>query len=208
MTQRTATLTAMPGLLVWLLGCGQATPPSEAEPGVPQAPPPAAAEQPAPEHAAHAEEAALPPLPAVPEGARVFFVAPKEGERVIGPLENGKVAVAVQMGAEGIAIKPAGAVEAGSGHHHIMIDTAAPDAGAVVPKDEQHLHFGKGQTDATLSLTPGEHTLVLQLADGVHRAYGPALSATLKVTVAAAGSVAAQPPAAEPARTAAPTKAP
>jgi hypothetical protein len=129
----------------------------------------------------------------------VWFLEPTDGAKIEGPLENGKVRVAVKMGAEGIAIKPAGPVEAGSGHHHILVDSGALAAGGVVPKDEQHLHFGKGQTEATLELTPGAHTLELQLADGMHRSYGPQLSSSIKITVVAAGTVAAAP--APPAKT-------
>lgn len=131
-------------------------------------------------------------LPPVPEGASVRFVEPKDGAKLVGPLENGKVTVPVKMGAQGIAIKPAGAIEAGSGHHHVLIDV--PDgvaAGTVVPADERHVHFGQGQTEADLALTPGAHTLTLQFADGIHRSYGPALSSAIAVEVAATGTVAA-----------------
>jgi hypothetical protein len=175
-------------------GCGgpPAAPPAAEAPPAPAAAGPAAA--PAEDHAAaHAAEAASAALPPVPAGARVFFAAPSEGGKLEGPLENGKVTIDVRMGAEGIAIKPAGPVEAGSGHHHILIDTAPVPVGAVVPKDEQHVHFGQGQTEAKLALVPGEHTLSLQLADGIHRSYGPQVAATVKVTVVAAGTVAAQP---------------
>jgi hypothetical protein len=169
--------------------------PAEAPPAAPEAPAaapaPAAAAAPH-DHADMAAAAATMELPPVPAGAKVFFVEPAEGAKIVGPLENGKVTVAVKMGAEGIAIKPAGAVEAGSGHHHVLIDVPEGVAqGAIVPKDEQHLHFGQAQTEAKVALAPGDHTLTLQLADGIHRSYGPALSASVKLSVAAAGSVAA-----------------
>lgn len=159
--------------------------PESAEPSEPAAPVAAAHEHPT----AAAPTGELPPIPA---GAKVLFVEPKDGAKLVGPLENGKVMVTVKMGAEGIAIKPAGPVEAGSGHHHVLVDV--PDgiaAGAVVPKDDRHVHFGQGQTEAQLALPPGQHTLTLQLADGVHRSYGPALSAKIQVDIAGAGTVAA-----------------
>jgi hypothetical protein len=162
-----------------------------------------AAPAPAVEHADHpaAEPAMALPLPAVPAGAKVMFTSPHDGDKVEGPLENGKVTVKVQMGAEGIAIKPAGAVETGSGHHHILIDATALPPGTIVPKDETHLHFGKGQTEADVPLAIGPHVLTLQLADGMHRSYGPQLSSSIKIEVVAAGSVAAAPAApAEPAK--------
>jgi hypothetical protein len=168
-----------------LLACGQApaapAPAPEPPPIPPAAPAPAAA---APEPAA---------LPEVPAGAKVFFVSPAEGATVQGPLENGKVSVTVEMGAAGITIKPAGPVEAGSGHHHLVIDGQGIPAGGVVPKDEQHLHFGKGQTQAAVALVPGPHSLTLQLADGIHRSYGPALAATIKVNVVAGAATPSAP---------------
>lgn len=159
-------------------------------------PPPAASavqeQNPAPPHADHAANAPLAvELPAVPAGAKVSFVEPAEGAALQGALENGKIAVPVKMGVEGIALKPAGAVEAGSGHHHILIDAEPVAAGTVIPADDQHVHFGKAQTDAQLWLTPGPHKLSLQFADGIHRSYGPQLSATINITVAPAGSVGA-----------------
>lgn len=172
---------------------------TENEPAAPAAAAPAADH----EHPAAEPSAAL-PLPAVPAGAKVMFTSPHDGDKVEGPLENGKVAIKVQMGAEGIVIKPAGTVETGSGHHHILVDAAALPAGTLVPKDETHLHFGQGQTEASVPLAVGPHVLTLQLADGIHRSYGPQLSSTIKIEVVAAGSVGAAPPAAEPA--AKPTK--
>jgi len=82
----------------------------------------------------------------------------------------------------------------------VLIDATVP-SGEVVPKDDTHLHFGQGQTEATIRVQPGAHKLTLQLADGIHRSYGEAQSATINVTVAAAGSVAA-PAGAAPANTA------
>jgi Domain of unknown function (DUF4399) len=123
-------------------------------------------------------------LPAIPEGAAVSFIEPADGAKVEGPAVDGKVSVPVKMGATNLTVKPAGQIEAGSGHHHLLIDTTPDPEGAVVAKDEQHQHYGQGQTEATLQLTPGEHTLQLQFADGIHRSYGPKLASTIKITVA------------------------
>jgi hypothetical protein len=186
-----------------LLGCGEQAAPSEP---APPAEVPAAPAQPAAEEHAHPAPSADAPaleLPAVPAGARVFFVAPEDGAKIVGALENGKVSVSVKMGAESIAVQPAGPVVAGTGHHHVLIDVEPVAAGTVVPADEQHVHFGKAQTEATLALAPGAHTLQLQLADGIHRSYGPELSAKIGITVSAAGSVDAQPQG-EPAKPTAP----
>lgn len=185
-------------LLVACSGAEPAAPAREPEPA-PAAQPaepaqPAAEPAAKDEHAAHAAAAADASFVPAPEGARAFFVAPKDGEKVVGPLEAGVVSVKVQMGAEGIAIKEAGALEAGTGHHHILIDAEPMTAGLVVPKDDTHLHFGKGQTEAQLQLKPGTHKLTLQVADGLHRSYGPALAQTITIDVQPAGSVGATAP--------------
>ena len=112
----------------------------------------------------------------VPEGAKVFFVSPADGAKVTSP-------VAVKMGIEGMTVKPAGELENGTGHHHIIIDADSVAKGAVVPADDKHKHFGKGQTETTLELQPGEHTLRLQFADGIHRSYGPKMEQAIKITV-------------------------
>jgi predicted small lipoprotein YifL len=176
--------------------------PTDVPPAAEQAPP-APAPQPAPvrgapEHAEHAAAAVaetLAQLPPVPQGAKVSFVSPADGATIEGPLENGKISVPVKMGVEGIALEPAGPVTPGSGHHHILIDAEAIPVGVVIPKDEQHEHFGKAQSEATLLLAPGPHKLSLQYGDGIHRSYGPQLAATITITTAAMGSVPAPAPA-------------
>jgi pyruvate/2-oxoglutarate dehydrogenase complex dihydrolipoamide acyltransferase (E2) component len=157
-----------------LMACGG----NEAEAPEAEAPEQAAAEAEAPAPEAEAAEEAAPAAPATPapDGARVFFVSPSDGDTVTSPLH-------IVMGVEGIAIKPAGAVETGSGHHHIIIGPAGIPEGQVVPADETHIHFGKGQTEADVELEPGEHKLTLQFANGAHTSYGEVLASTITVTV-------------------------
>jgi hypothetical protein len=78
---------------------------------------------------------------------------------------------------------PAGELREGTGHHHVIVDAAPVTARQVVPADAQHIHFGKGQTETSLDLGPGDHTLTLQFADGAHQSYGPGMSATIDVKV-------------------------
>jgi hypothetical protein len=177
--------------LALLVACGDKQPAAAPEPA--PAPAPAADPHAGHDHAAAPAAAEPPALPALAPNARVFFIEPVQGATITGPLENGTVAVNVKMGAENVAIKPAGPLEAGSGHHHVLIDVAVPQ-GAVVPKDESHIHFGKAETEATIRVRPGAHKLTLQLADGIHRSYGEALSASIDVTVQAAGTAAATSP--------------
>lgn len=175
-------LVLVSGLASGSAGCGGKEPaPAPADPHA------------AHDHAAHAAaqpSAEIPALPELAPNARVFFIEPLDGATLVGPLEGNAVGVTVKMGAENVAIKPAGPLEAGSGHHHVLVDTTVAD-GAVIPKDDVHLHFGQGETEAKIFLRPGAHKLTLQLADGIHRSYGEALSSTIQVTVQAAGTVSA-----------------
>ena len=108
---------------------------------------------------------------------RVAFSEPKDGAVIAGPVK-------VVMSVEGIAIKPAGEVVEGTGHHHILINKGFIAPGQVIPTDNTHRHFGKGQTEASLDLPPGDYRLTLQFADGLHRSYGEKLSATINIKVA------------------------
>lgn len=107
---------------------------------------------------------------------RAYFIEPADGAAV--PQE-----FTVRMGVEGLRVQPAGELAEGTGHHHLIVDGKPIEAGKPVPTDATHLHFGKGQTEATLKLPPGKHTLTLQFADGLHQSYGPALSDTISVHV-------------------------
>ena len=153
----------MTHIVLMLLACSTSEPPPPAP-----APAPAKEEKPAP--------VAVPDLPAVPAGAKVMFVEPKDGAKVKSPLK-------VVFGVEALEVEPAGEVHAGKGHHHLIIDADVIDPGTAVPADERHIHYGKGQTEVEVELQPGEHTLTMQFADGLHRSYGEPLSSTIKVTV-------------------------
>jgi hypothetical protein len=121
--------------------------------------------------------AAVPELPAVPEGAKVHFKNLKNGASVTSPVK-------VEMGVDNMKVDTAGPVVAASGHYHIFIDAEdSLSSGTMVPKDSTHLHYGKGQTEAEVKLTPGAHKLTLQFADGLHRSYGGKLATTVSVHV-------------------------
>ncbi len=108
----------------------------------------------------------------------VRFATLKDGDKVKSP-------VSVKMVVNGLTVRPAGEApkDKTSGHNHIIVDGKPLPLGQTVPADEKHIHFGKGQTEAQVKLTPGEHTLTLQFADGTHRSYGPEMSKTVKITV-------------------------
>ncbi len=134
--------------------------------------------------AADKKEAAAFALPTA--GGKVVFTDVKDGATLTGPLKDGKVEVSLKFGAEGIKIAPAGKLDTAEGHHHVLIDTADVKAGEIIAADDSHIHYGKGQTEAKVALAPGEHTLTMQLADGIHRSYGEAWRSKVKITVAAA----------------------
>ncbi len=117
-----------------------------------------------------------------------FFVAscgPSDGVYFVNLTDGQEVSstVLVEMGVNGMEIEPAGEVNKGFGHHHIIIDGGFLKTGESIPADATHIHYGKGQTEATIELTPGEHTLTLQFANGLHQSYGEAWSKTITVNV-------------------------
>lgn len=136
-----------------------------------EAPVPAPVVAPAP-----AEAPAPTAAPEAPPVGKMFFVEPVDGAHVKSPVK-------VVFGVDGMAVAPAGTADANTGHHHLIIDGSAIPAGSIVPADDTHKHFGKGQTETTVDLTPGDHTLTMQFADGSHTSYGEPWSATIKVTV-------------------------
>ena len=107
---------------------------------------------------------------------RAFFVEPKDGAEVRSPFK-------VVMGVEGMTIKASGGVVAGTGHHHILINQGPMRGGKVIPTDKTHLHYGKGQTEASIELPPGDYTLTMQFADGLHRSFGKKMAHTIKIKV-------------------------
>jgi hypothetical protein len=106
----------------------------------------------------------------------VSFVEPANGATVSSPFK-------VKFAVTGMDIKPAGDMTANTGHHHLLVNATPIKAGEVIPADEKHIHFGKGQTETELTLPPGNYTLTMQFANGLHQAYGPAMNKEIKITV-------------------------
>ena len=132
-----------------------------------------------------------------PPGAKVEFVDLKDGA-VIGPKTT------IHFGLHGMGVAPAGTSKANSGHHHLLVDADLPPLDQPIPNDENHLHFGGGQTEVELSLPPGPHTLQLLLGDANHIPHTPPIySEKIHVTVAEAppqpAAAGAQAPAQAPA---------
>jgi len=110
-----------------------------------------------------------------PKGAEVYFIAPADGATVSSP-------VTVKFGLKGMGVAPAGIAFENTGHHHLIIDADLPPLDAPIPADANHVHFGKGQTEATVELKPGKHTLQLLLGDQTHTPHDPAV-ASKKITI-------------------------
>ena len=129
--------------------------------------------------AAATAQAKNPALPrtASPEGASVYIISPADGDRVSSP-------VTVRFGLKGMGVAPAGLDNPKTGHHHLIIDAPLPDPNLPIPADDQHRHFGGGQTEVTLELTPGPHSLQLMLGDLNHIPHTrPLVSVRIEITV-------------------------
>ena len=102
-----------------------------------------------------------------PAGASVYFIGLADGDTVTSP-------VTIRFGLNGMGVAPAGAEWDNTGHHHLLIDTEEFSSAAAgkyddgIPSDEQHRHFGGGQTEVTLELGSGQHSLQLLLGDLYH----------------------------------------
>ncbi len=110
-------------------------------------------------------------------GAEVYFIAPRDGATVHGP-------VTVKFGLKGMGVAPAGTKFDNTGHHHLLVDTDLSELklDAPLPATDKILHFGKGQTETTVTLAPGKHTLELVFADYLHMPFDPPLHSR-KITI-------------------------
>lgn len=106
----------------------------------------------------------------------VDFVEPKNGEVLSSPFK-------IRFVVNGMQIAPAGELSTNTGHHHLLINAESIESGKVIPADERHIHFGKGQTETTLNLPSGQYKLSLQFANGLHESYGAGMSKTIEVVV-------------------------
>lgn len=112
-----------------------------------------------------------------PEGAKVYFIEPANGATVSSP-------VTVKFGLSGMGVAPAGVDKPNTGHHHLLIDTKLDDYASTIPADEKHKHFGAGQTETKIELSPGTHTLQLILGDQNHIPHDPPVqSEVITITV-------------------------
>ncbi|GJL83568.1 MAG: rod shape-determining protein RodA [marine bacterium B5-7] len=112
-----------------------------------------------------------------PAGVSLYIITPVNGATVSSP-------VTVRFGLSGMGVAPAGTQKDNTGHHHLIIDADLPDLDQPIPSDENYRHFGGGQTETSVELTPGEHTLQLLLGDFSHIPHNPpVVSEKITITV-------------------------
>lgn len=119
------------------------------------------------------------------DGAKVYFANLADGDTVSSP-------VTVVFGLSGMGVAPSGVEKENTGHHHLLIDRpplgqgegGADELAYGLPADDHHRHFGGGQTEVTLDLAPGTHTLQLVLGDHAHVPHAsPVVSEVITITV-------------------------
>jgi Domain of unknown function (DUF4399) len=101
-----------------------------------------------------------------PPGARAYIISPVNGAYVPNTFT-------VRFGLAKMGVAPAGIDKPNTGHHHLLVDAALPPLDKPIPNDENHLHFGAGQTETILTLPTGKHTLQLLLGDASHLPHQP-----------------------------------
>lgn len=114
-----------------------------------------------------------------PEGAGVYFINIEDGDTLTNP-------VTIQFGLKGMGVAPAGTEKEHTGHHHLIINETieGEELNEPIPADDQHVHFGGGQTEKNLELPSGTHTLQLVLGDWSHIPHNPpVMSEKITVTV-------------------------
>lgn len=116
-------------------------------------------------------------LSSAPDSAKAYIVSPADGAVVTNPFT-------VIFGLVDMGVAPAGMERLDTGHHHLLIDTDLPYLDEPIPANDQHIHFGGGQTEVRLELPPGEHSLQLLLGDMNHIPHDPpVMSKTITITV-------------------------
>jgi hypothetical protein len=128
----------------------------------------------------HVVVAGAPSAPAVPAPSARHTSPPDAKAYIISP-DNGAavpLTLLVRFGLDKMTVVRAGVETPDSGHHHLLIDAPLPPFDEPIPNDENHLHFGAGQTEATITLTPGKHTLQLLLGDANHVPHAPPVFST------------------------------
>ncbi|WP_299207666.1 DUF4399 domain-containing protein [uncultured Tateyamaria sp.] len=120
-----------------------------------------------------------------PADAKVYFVNISDGDTLSSP-------VTVIFGLDGMGVAPAGTEKENTGHHHLLLNRPPLGEGPEgvdelaygLPTDDNHIHFGGGQTQVTLDLPAGQHTMQLVMGDLNHVPHAtPITSDVITITV-------------------------
>ncbi len=116
--------------------------------------------------------------PAAADDIKLYLITPTDGEIV-------SETITVRFGLSGMGVAPAGVDRPNTGHHHLLIDVdELPDLTQPLPATENIRHFGKGQTETTITLKPGKHSLQLILGNYKHIPQNPPImSEKIEITV-------------------------
>lgn len=114
-----------------------------------------------------------------PAGAHAYIGYPNDGQVVAA-----NKPFRVWFGLRYMGVAPKGVKFPNTGHHHLLIDTDLPPMDQEIPSDRNHLHFGAGETETTIQLPPGRHTLQLLMGDDMHVPHNPPVYSK-KITVIA-----------------------
>ena len=114
----------------------------------------------------------------ITDDAQVWIISPKDQARVSSP-------VTIVFGSENLTIAPAGDNQPNSGHHHLLVDLdKLPALDMPLPASDQVIHFGKGQAETTIELSPGSHSLQLLLGNYAHVPHSrPVMSEKITIIV-------------------------
>ena len=112
-------------------------------------------------------------------GPSVSITSPVNGAR----LQGGTFLLTMEV--SGVSIVPAGTMEEGTGHHHLVIDGPLPNEGAPIPPTtDVVIHLGQAQTEFEITgLGPGRHTVIAVVGDGMHIPLSPWVADTVTVLV-------------------------
>jgi hypothetical protein len=114
-----------------------------------------------------------------PPNAYLYIGWPNDGEVV-----SSKKPIRVWFGLRNMGVAPKDVKFPNTGHHHLLIDTELPPLDKEIPSDRNHLHFGAGETETTIELPPGKHTLQLLMGDDKHVPHDPPVySKKITITV-------------------------
>ena len=102
--------------------------------------------------------------PSVP-GTRVYFINLIEGQKIKSPYLV-QIGLTSEMG-----IAPALADWPDTGHHHIIVDSTIKNMNKSI--SSKHIHLSKGQSEISLKLPLGKHTIQIVFADYSHIPHDP-----------------------------------